>query len=51
MLKVSKMSNTAKREGYLLQYSIWKAFRHGGVAVHHQAASVFGKVGSPEQVD
>ena len=27
----------ARREGYFLQYSIWKAFRLGGLAVHHQS--------------
>ena len=27
----------ARREGYLLQYSIWKSFRLGGLAVHHQS--------------
>ena len=27
----------ARREGYLLHYSIWKTFRLGGLAVHHQS--------------
>ena len=27
----------ARREGYMLQYSIWKAFHLGDLAVHHQS--------------
>ena len=37
VLCIQWLLTPARREGYLLQYSIWKAFHLGGVAVHHQS--------------